>query len=114
MRILNASQMRRIEEQLITGDADPWDRFLAWAQVVPLTLRNPLYQWTHLELRRCFGIDLLLSEATAKEVWEEVQKKKIYRFGKKFVSFWDTPSEHVNIHSELLYRYFFEKMSHTL
>ena len=64
-----------VEEVLITGDADPWDKFVAWAEVVPLTLRNPLYTWTHLELRRCFGIDLLLSEDTAREVWDEANRQ---------------------------------------
>ena len=49
-------------EEVCTGDADPYDKFLAWARTVPLTIRNPLYHWTHLELKRYFGIDELLSE----------------------------------------------------
>ena len=64
-----------IDEVYITGDAEPYDKFLAWAKCVPQTLRNPLYHWTHLELRRYFGIDLLLNEDTAKEVWDEANKK---------------------------------------
>jgi glucuronate isomerase len=60
-----------VAEALITGDADPWDRFLAWARTVPRLVRNPLYLWTHLELRRVFGIDLPLSESTAREIWDE-------------------------------------------
>ena len=60
-----------VDERLITGDAEPYDRFLAWARTVPKTLRNPLYHWTHLELKRYFGIDDLLNEATALEIWEE-------------------------------------------
>ena len=54
-----------IDETLCTGDADPYDKFLAWARTVPSTLRNPLYHWTHLELKRYFGIDDLLNEKTA-------------------------------------------------
>src|SRR5271167_1254988 len=55
-------QMRRagFDETVITGDADPWDKFSAWAATVPRLIRNPLYVWTHLELRRVFGIDLAL------------------------------------------------------
>ena len=58
-----------IEETLITGHADPYDKFAAWASIVPKTLRNPLYHWTHLELSRYFGIDDLLDARTAKDIW---------------------------------------------
>jgi glucuronate isomerase len=66
-----AMRLAGYAEQLVTGDADPWDRFVAWAETVPRTLRNPLYMWTHLELKRVFGIDIALSPATAKEIWQE-------------------------------------------
>ncbi|MFZ0491151.1 MAG: glucuronate isomerase, partial [Salegentibacter sp.] len=46
-----------IDEKYITGDASDKEKFLAWAKTVPHTLRNPLYHWTHLELKRYFGID---------------------------------------------------------
>ncbi|HPT28480.1 MAG TPA: glucuronate isomerase [Bryobacteraceae bacterium] len=59
-----------VDESLVTGSASPRDKFLAWASTVPLTLRNPLYHWTHLELKRYFDIDVLLSPSTAAEVWE--------------------------------------------
>ncbi len=58
-----------IDENLITGDAPPLECFHAWAETVPLTLRNPIYHWTHLELRRCFGIESLLGPDTAMDVW---------------------------------------------
>lgn len=64
-----------IEERLITGDASPKEKFRAWAKTVPQTLRNPLYHWTHLELKRYFGIDALLSEETADAIWEETEEK---------------------------------------
>jgi glucuronate isomerase len=60
-----------VDERFITGDAPDRDKFLKWAEVVPLTLRNPLYHWTHLELR-LFGIaGRLLNPSTASAIWEE-------------------------------------------
>ena len=57
-------------ERFCTGDASPYDKFLAWAATVPHTLRNPLYHWTHLELKRYFDIDGLLDEHSAASVWQ--------------------------------------------
>jgi glucuronate isomerase len=58
-------------EKYITGDATDLEKFEAWAATVPKTLRNPLYLWTHLELKRCFGIsDRLLNSDTAREIYE--------------------------------------------
>ena len=64
-----------IAEDLITGDSTPRERFQAWAESVPFTLRNPIHHWTHLELRRYFGIDLLLGPDTADEIWERANAK---------------------------------------
>ena len=58
-----------IPERFCTGDAGSYEKFLAWARTVPCTLRNPLYHWTHLELKRYFDISELLDETTAKPVW---------------------------------------------
>ena len=65
-------QMRTngIDEKYITGDGDEYEKFLAFARTVPLLIGNPLYHWTHLELKRYFGIDKILSEETAKEIWD--------------------------------------------
>ncbi len=63
------------DERYCTGDAAPYEKFLAWARTVPHTLRNPLYHWTALELKRYFNIDTLLSEATAPAIWDEVNAK---------------------------------------
>ncbi len=61
-----------VPEQFCTGDAPDWQKFEQWAATVPKTLRNPLYHWTHLELKRPFGIsDRLLNPDTAKGIWEE-------------------------------------------
>lgn len=59
-----------IPERLVTGDAPPREKFLAWAETVPAALRNPIHHWTHLELQRYFGIHKLLSSETAGEIWE--------------------------------------------
>lgn len=67
-----------ISEQFITGSASDEEKFQKWAATVPHTLRNPLYHWTHLELKRYFGINELLSENNAHEVYskctEQLQK----------------------------------------
>jgi glucuronate isomerase len=59
-----------VPEKYCTGDAPEYEKFLAWVRTVPSTLRSPLYVWTHLELKRYFGIGDLLNENNAKEVWE--------------------------------------------
>ncbi len=67
-------QMRTngIEERYITGDADDFEKWMAFAKTMPLLIGNPLYHWTHLELKRYFGIDETLNENTAKEIWDTV------------------------------------------
>jgi len=64
-----------IPESHITGEASAREKFQAYAQTIPQTLRNPLYDWTHLELKRCFGIETLLSPETADEIWERCNEK---------------------------------------
>ncbi|MBR4173463.1 MAG: glucuronate isomerase [Clostridia bacterium] len=70
-------QMRSngIGEEYITGNAEPYEKWLSFAKTMPKLIGNPLYHWTHLELKRYFDIDLVLSEKTAKEIWDEVNKK---------------------------------------
>jgi len=65
-----AMRANGVPEKYITGDAAPYEKFLAWARTVPDTLRNPLYHWTHLELQRYFGITELLDERSAPGIWE--------------------------------------------
>ncbi|HVI20559.1 MAG TPA: glucuronate isomerase, partial [Bacillus sp. (in: firmicutes)] len=59
-----------IDEKYITGDASDKEKFAAWAKTVPYTLGNPLYHWTHLELKNYFGIEELLSEKNWEQVWD--------------------------------------------
>ena len=65
-----AMRANGVAEKFCTGDAPAYEKFLAWAKTVPHTLRNPLYHWTHLELKRYFGISELLNEKSAKKIWE--------------------------------------------
>ena len=65
-----AMRANGVGEEYCTGNAEPYDKFLAWAKTVPATLRNPLYHWSHLELKRYFGFDSLLDQSNAREVWE--------------------------------------------
>ena len=60
-----AMRANGVPERYCMGDASLYDKFMAWARTVPYTLRNPLYHWTHLELKRYFDIDDLLDETTA-------------------------------------------------
>ena len=64
-----------IAEKYCTGDATPREKFDAWARTVPHTLRNPLYHWTHLELKRYFDIDELLNEESADRIWNIANEK---------------------------------------
>lgn len=60
-----------IPEELITGNAPDREKFRAWARTLPHTMRNPLYHWTQLELKRYFGIDELLCEENADEIYDK-------------------------------------------
>src|ERR1700753_3772961 len=83
-----AMRAHGVPERYITGDASDYDRFLAYARTVPATIRNPLYHWTHLELRRYFGITELLNEESAPRIWaqanEQLQELTVHRILEKF------------------------------
>ena len=66
-----AMRLDGTNERFCTGDATPYEKFMAFAKAVPNTLRNPLYHWTHLELARYFGIYDLLNETSAPAIWEK-------------------------------------------
>jgi glucuronate isomerase len=69
-----AMRANGVNETYCTGDAADRDKFMKWAETVPMTLRNPLYHWTHMELKRYFGIDALLGPDTAEEVYEQTRE----------------------------------------
>ena len=64
-----AMRTNGVPEQFITGEADDLSKFVKWAQTVPYTMRNPLYHWTHLELRNYFGINEVLNGNNAEAVY---------------------------------------------
>jgi glucuronate isomerase len=70
-----AMRANGVPERYCTGDASPYEKFLAWAKTVPHTLRNPLYHWTHLELLRYFDISDLLDEKNAPHIWTETEHR---------------------------------------
>ncbi len=65
-----------VPEAFITGDAEDWEKFEKWAETMPYLLRNPLYHWSHLELKRYFGISgKLLGPDTARDIYEACNAK---------------------------------------
>ena len=70
-----AMRSNGVEEKYITGDASDWEKFQKWAETMPYCMRNPLYHWTHLELRTAFGINKLLNAKTAREIYDECNEK---------------------------------------
>lgn len=66
-----AMRSNGVDEEFITGSASDYDKFKEWCKTVPYTIGNPLYHWSHLELQRFFGIDTIINENTADEIWEK-------------------------------------------
>lgn len=106
-------QMRTngINEKYITGDADEFEKFRAFARTMPLLIGNPIYHWTHLELKRFFGIDEVLSEKNCKEIWDKVtellQKEEyraqglIKRANVEVICTTDDPADSLEYHAKL-------------
>ena len=106
-------QMRTngIDERYITGDADEYDKFLAFAQTMPYLIGNPLYHWTHLELARYFDIHEPLSSKNAREVWDRVNEclatdaftaqQLILRSGVEVICTTDDPADTLEYHEAL-------------
>lgn len=66
-----AMRTNGIEEKYCTGnDISDWEKYVKWTETVPFTMRNPLYHWTHFELKRAFGVDKILNPESAKEIYE--------------------------------------------
>ena len=101
-----------VDEKLITGTgADPYDRFMAWADTMPKILGNPLYHWTHLELQRFFGIHEPLNRESAPAIWKAANEKlandpdfSVYGIFKKFrvyaVGTTDDPADTLEWHEK--------------
>jgi glucuronate isomerase len=106
-----AMRANGIAEKYITGDASPYAKFEAWARTVPNTLRNPLYHWTHLELKRYFGTDQLLDPRSVKAIWERANSLLatedfsangiLQKFNVKVVCTTDDPCDDLSSHVEI-------------
>lgn len=106
-------QMRSngIDERLITGDRDEFEKWTAFAGTMPLLIGNPLYHWTALELKRYFDIDEPLSEDSAKEIWDRCNeclktddfsaKKLIERSNVEVICTTDDPLDSLEYHKQL-------------
>ena len=106
-------QMRAfgIDEKYICGDASDYDKFLAYARMLPAAIGTPLYHWTHLELRRVFGIEDVLNEASAPSIWERANallatdeyraKGLIRRFNVEVVCTTDDPIDSLEYHKAI-------------
>ena len=98
-------------EDEITGGADDFLKFTRWAETVPYTIGNPVYHWTHLELKRIFGIDELLSPETAQEIWDRINEQLktpefssqgiIQRCNVKIICTTDDPADDLSHHRNL-------------
>src|SRR5262249_7461567 len=106
-----AMRANGVAEQFCTGDAPAYEKFAAWARTVPFTIRNPLYHWTHLELKRYFGVDDLLDERSAKSIWDRCEKvfaaggmraqKILRKFSVRVVCTPDDPCDDLSHHRSL-------------
>ncbi|MCX7842537.1 MAG: glucuronate isomerase [Clostridia bacterium] len=107
-----AMRSNGIEETYITGGASDKEKFIKWAETMPQCIGNPLHHWTHLELRRFFGIDKLLSPDTADEIWQECNKRLeepgfsarglIKRSNVKVICTTDDPLDSLEYHKAIL------------
>lgn len=64
-----------VEENKVTGEASDYDRFVAWAGTLPMAIGNPLYHWSHMELRTYFGVNDLINEQNAPAIWGKSECK---------------------------------------
>lgn len=100
-----------ISERFCTGNALPYEKFLAFAQTVPRALRSPLYHWTHLELLRYFGIEELLDAGSAPHIWERANellaepdfrvRRLLERFAVQVVCTTDDPADDLSAHQSI-------------
>ena len=100
-----------IDEKYITGDGDPKEKFAAWAKTVPYTLGNALYHWTHIELKKYFGIEELLNEESYEKIWDRCNEllqqddystqEIIKRSNVKVICTTDDPTDDLHYHEQI-------------
>lgn len=101
-----------VNERFITGDATDEEKFNAWAKVVPATIRNPLFHWTHMELKNPFGINAFLNENSAKDIYHQTNhllsqdafstQGLLKGFNVKMVGTTDDPTDDLAHHKTLI------------
>lgn len=106
-----AMRANGVPERNITGDASDAEKFAAWAATVPATLRNPLFDWTRMELATAFGIDTILTPETADEIYEQCNKRLtepdmtprglMRRYGVEVVCTTDDPADDLRYHRRI-------------
>lgn len=106
-----AMRANGVQEKYCTGSVSPYEKFVAWARTVPNTLRNPLYHWTHLELKRYFDIDDLLNEQTAESIWHNANRRLaseelsaqgiLHKFDVRVVCSTDDPTDSLDHHKAI-------------
>ena len=100
-----------VPEKLITGKASDEEKFHAWAKIVPQTVRNPLFHWTHLELKNVFGISEYLNENSAAKIYSscnELLQSPTHRtraiiesFNVSYIGTTDEPWDSLQFHKQL-------------
>src|SRR5215471_275812 len=107
-----AMRTNGVAERFCSGNAPAYEKFLAWASTVPHTVRNPLFHWTHLELKRYFDIDEILDPGTAPAIWKRANAQLaddeslttqgiLRKFGVRAVCTTDDPSDNLTPHRQL-------------
>lgn len=101
-----------VDENLITGNAADEAKFNAWAKIVPATVRNPLFHWTHMELKNPFGIDHYLNETSARGIYDKASEllsgdefstqSLLTRFKVEMVGTTDDPCDQLEHHKRLI------------
>ncbi|AUS06339.1 MULTISPECIES: glucuronate isomerase [Tamlana] len=107
-----------VDEDFITGSASKLDKFKKWAETVPYTLRNPLFHWTHLELKRYFDIDLVLQSSTAETIYQQANKilehktpaQLLEQMKVEVVCTTDDPTDDLAYHKQIAKADFFTKV----
>ncbi|MEO1855856.1 MAG: glucuronate isomerase, partial [Rubritalea sp.] len=101
-----------VAEEFVTGSASPWEKFHAFASIMPLAVGNPVHHWAHLELQRVFDIDTVLTADTAEEIWNKTNAQLLSnpelgvrgllkRFNVSLVCTTDDPACDLSVHQRL-------------
>jgi glucuronate isomerase len=108
---MRAMRANGVAEKYITGDAPDAEKFVKWAETIPYAIRSPLYHWTHLELKRYFGINQILNSDSASEIYNSasqllrtdqyrvqnlIKNKKV-----ELLCTTDDPADDLNFHQEI-------------